>query len=1072
MNAKIFLSVLTVFVFASMRAQLPLKAKTVSGKILSAVDGEYLQWATVKAIKNNVTVTTDEAGFFSIPLDQLPDTLQVSHVGFYNINIPVLNYESGLAITLESITPTLDPVLVNTGYQIMKPNEINGSVTVIDSKMLNQQTATNILDRLKDVTSGVSFNNGFGNGNMYNKTDVSVRGLSTINGPLDPLIVLDNFIYEGDIKNINPNDVESITILKDAAAASIWGARAGNGVIVITTKKGSLNQKLKLQLKSAFIVGDKPDILSLPEISSSDEIDLEQFLFGKGYFNSTIARPYTSLTPAVEVFLQRKNGLISAGDSAQRIDALKNIDTRKEFSRHFYQPSFIQQYAVNIGGGGSNISWFASGAYDKSIDNLSASYDKINFRFNNSYQVSRKLQLSAQINYTSSRSITGKSSYSSVSTIGGRYVPYLKFTDDYGEAAAVENGYRKSYIDTAGAGKLLDWNYYPLEDYKHNMGIIQLNEVLANIGISYQILKPLELNLQYQYQQQTNDYKNYSDLESYNARNLINLYSQLNRQTGEIKYIIPLGGIMNATDSRQRSENFRTQLNYNGKWGIHAVNAIAGVEVREVVSAGRGFRYYGYNEDPLSYANVDFVNSYPTFVTGATQYIPGSSFLESTRNRFVSLYSNFSYTIKHRYILSASARKDGSNIFGVNTNDKWKPLWSAGVGWQLSKEPFYHIGWLPHLKLRASLGYSGNVDLSKTALPVAGYGNDFITNLPAAAISSINNPDLKWEQSRQTNIGFDFYSQNHIISGSVDFYTKKGNDLYGETPYDYTTWGRQNTITKNVANMSGRGIDVILNTKNIDKKIRWSTILLYSYNSSKTTKYFEEMYNNLTVLLTTGRRISPVIGKPLYAIAAYKWAGLDDKGNPQGYLDGKPSTDYSGIYEEAVENGLDNGNIIYIGSAIPTTFGSVINTFSWKQFEIAVNVSYKFDYYFFKPSLSYSGLIDKGIGNNEYYQRWQQPGDEKYTNVPSFLYPIDTKRDAFYSVSEINVLKGDHIRLQYINLNYVLRKTGTPFDQVRIYFNVANLGIIWRQNRQQLDPDSPGSIPLPKSYSFGINVDF
>jgi TonB-dependent SusC/RagA subfamily outer membrane receptor len=142
---------------------------------------------------------------------------------------------------------------VNTGYQKLKPNEVNGAVTVIDKKTLNQQTGPGILERLEGVTSGLAFNRGFGNGNAQNKTGINIRGLSTINGPLDPLIVVDNFIYEGDIKNINPNDVESITILKDAAAASIWGARAGNGVIVITTKKGRLNERTKVDFNSSLI---------------------------------------------------------------------------------------------------------------------------------------------------------------------------------------------------------------------------------------------------------------------------------------------------------------------------------------------------------------------------------------------------------------------------------------------------------------------------------------------------------------------------------------------------------------------------------------------------------------------------------------------------------------------------------------------------------------------------------------------------------------------------------------------------------------------------------------------------
>ncbi len=1044
----------------------------VHGRVVNE-KGEPVEGASVRVKGSDKGTSTDANGEFVLTGVDENATLMISGVNIETLEVKVNGKTELTAKVMIRITEG-EEVVVNTGYQKLKPNEVNGSVTVIDNKTLNQQTGTNILDRLKNVTSGVSFNDGYTNGNLQNKTDISVRGLSTIKGPLDPLIVLDNFIYEGDINNINPNDVESITILKDAAAASIWGARAGNGVIVITTKKGKFNQKLKVQFSSSFISTEKPNILSLPEISSSDEIDMEQFLFNKGYFNSLTRRAYTPLTPAIEVFLQRKNGLISATDSATQTNVLKGINSREQYSKYFYQPAFTQQYALDLSGGAQNLAWLVSGTYDKNINNLSASYEKMNFRFSNTYKPIKNMQLNLDVYFTSSKSVSGKSIYNSVSTIGSRYVPYLQFADGNGNALAVEKGYRLSYIDTVGGGKLLDWHYYPLEDYKHNKSVRKLDELIANVGLSYRIFKPLEISVQYQYQQQRSNYEGNSDIESYNTRSLINLYSQLDRSTGIVNYFVPMGGILTLNNAVLKSQNLRGQLNFSKKWGNHVLNAIAGGEIREILSNGNWDKYYGYNEDPLSYANVDLVNRYPTFVTGIAATIPGGASLSSTANRFVSVYSNISYMFKQRYSVSGSARKDGSNIFGVNTNDKWKPLWSAGLGWEVSKEGFYHIKWLPHLKLRATYGYSGNVDLSKTALPLAGYGTDGITNLPIAIITSINNPDLKWEQTGQWDIGIEFDTKSNWLSGSVDYYHKNGSNLYGQTPYDYTTWGRQDRIIKNVANMEGDGIDVVINTKNINRTFKWFTRVLYNYNVSKTTRYFDNTYSDLTVLVGGGRSISPIIGKSLYAIAAYKWAGLDKAGNPQGYLDGRPSTDYAAIYNEALGNGLKNGNVIYIGSAIPTSFGSVINTFSWKQLEVVINISYKLGYYFSKPSLSYSSLVSSGRGNEEYTKRWQKPGDELTTNVPSFVYPIDSWRDAFYTGAEINVLKGDHVRLQYINFNYMVSKKGKfPFDQVRLFVNAANLGILWRANKQNnIDPDYPGGIPLPKSYSFGITANF
>ena len=1045
----------------------------VKGKIVDENDDPVIATISVKGTTR--AVSTNENGEFLLKAVNEDDILIVSGVTIEVLEIKINGRKDLGKVKIKSKINTAQNVIVevNTGYQKLKPNEVNGAVVVIDNKTLNQQVGTNILDRLNNVTSGLAFNEGYGNGNFQNKTNIYIRGLATINGPLDPLIVVDNFIYEGDINNINPNDVESITVLKDAAAASIWGARAGNGVIVITTKKGKFNQKMKLSLGSDVIISEKPDLSALPEMSASDYINVEQFLFNQGYFDATINQIYQPLTPAVEVFLKRRNGLISADDSTQQINSLKSIDSKKQFEKYFYQHPIIQQNYIGLSGGTDKLAWLVSGNYDHSADALGATNQKYNFRFNNTYRPVKNLQIDLGVYYTNSKSVTGKNPYSTETSVYGRYVPYLQFVDNNGNGLTTDKYYRSDYVDTAGDGKLLDWKYNPLEDYKHNRTITRLEEIMTTIGLQYQILPYLRISFWYQNQHQQSTSDNDADMESFSTRNTINLFSQIDPSTGQVNYIVPLGDILNTTNSTIQSQNGRAQLDFRKQKNNHAINIIAGGEIREVIGKKNSFIYYGYQQNPISFANVDYVNSYPTFITGDYQTISGPVAPGRTDNRFVSFYGNLSYTFKQKYILSASARKDGSNILGVETNDKWKPLWSAGLGWELSKENFYHLNWLPYAKLRATYGESGNLDLSRSALPVAYYGTDINSNLPAATISTINNPDLKWEEVDQTNIGFDFSTKGNIFSGSIDYYIKSGANLYGQTPYDYTSWGQSSTIVKNVANMKGTGIDLIFNSRILQGAFNWTASLLYNFNSSKTTKYFDNTYQNLTALLGNGKYITPAVGKPLYAIAAYRWGGLDAQGNPQGYLNGKLSTDYNSLFSEAFDNGLSNSSIVYVGSAIPTSFGSLINTFSYKHFELILNLSYKFGYYFLKPSLSYSGLVSNGTGNKEFQDRWQKSGDELRTHVPSFIYPVDSQRDAFYSTSEINVLKGDHIRFQYINFSYLFERNNKfPFGQIQLYINVANLGIIWRANKEKLDPDNPGGIPVQKSFSFGLRADF
>jgi TonB-linked SusC/RagA family outer membrane protein len=1030
--------------------------------------GNPLQGATVRVKGSNTQVNTSAKGEFYIANVEENAVLVVSYIGYVSREVKA-EKDLGL-IRLAMASADLEEVnIASTGYQKVKPNEVTGSVVVIDNKTLNQQVGTNILQRLNGVASGVYFNIGKqGNGTQNPVTGISIRGLSTIDGPLDPLIVLDNFIFEGDINNINPNDIENITILKDAAASSIWGARAGNGVIVITTKKGRFNQRLKVNLNTNVIITEKQDPYQLPQMPVSDYIDVEELIFNKGYFDSQISDIFNRfpLTPAVEVFSKRRNGEITSADSTRLINELKTFDSREQLNRYFYQRGITQQYALNLNGGSDVLAWMVSGSYDNSAYTLKDAYKKVNFRFENTYKPLKKLQLNLGVYYTASEQSSGTSDDFRISN---RKVPYLKFADEHGQALPLAR-YNNGYIDTAGSGRLLDWKYYPLEDYKHDRSNNNVQQVMANAGLNYQIFDRLNFNAGYQYQKQWGVSEGLSDMESFYTRDLINNFSKINYTTGVVTYQVPKGGIKLLSNSALISQNLRTQLNYDKSWNRHAVSAIAGAEVRETRGEGYGTSFYGYNEDPLQFASVDYKTLYTTYISGGSRSIPGAPRLSgNTTNRFLSFYANASYTYQDKYLISGSVRKDASNVFGVNTNDKWNPLWSAGLGWSASKEDFYNVEWLPYLKMRATLGYSGNVDLNRRALPVAASGQTASqTNFPIQRISSLNNPSLRWEKLRQFNLALDFASKGNVLTGTIEYYRKKGYDLYGETPYDYTAWGRSSTIVKNVANMEGNGIDLTLNSKNIDGVIKWNSSLLYSYAVNKTTAYYSTTAQNIFTLISGGNLISPVVGKPLYALAAYKWGGLNAQGDPQGYLNGELSTDYFGINDAATKDREAAGNVVYMGPGNPTHFGALINEISWKGLTASFNISYRFGYYFRKSSFTSDAMINNGYGYGDYQNRWMKAGDEFRTNVPAFVYtdyPSFSERDVFYANAEVNVLKADNVRMQYINLSYSYR-------HFTFYTNMANLGILWRDNKEGLDPDYPTSYRPSKTYAIGLKAMF
>lgn len=1041
----------------------------ITGKlILTDSVQEVIKGANILNRNTEQLVQTDEHGNFKISAKE-GDILVISFVGFKTQNISVKSIGSLLVVNMKREFLEQDAIIINTGYQKVPSERVTGSFTFINSEKLNEQSGTTILPRLDGIASGLIFDKN------SNRAPLTIRGYSTIIGATNPLIILNNFPYEGDISNINPNDVESITVLKDAAATSIWGVRAGNGVIVITTKKGRFNQHTKVEFNANLATIDQPDLNYTTPMSSSSFIDVETYLFNKGYYNRQFNNAYhPEVSPVVELLQKKALGELSPTEADAEINALRNLDVRNDFEKYIYRPGFNQQYSLNMSGGTDKIAFMVSGGIDKNIDNLNAKYNRINFLVETNYKPFKNLQVSTSVNYTQSKKTTGKPGYGSIFLGNGTNAiyPYAQFKDNAGNEIPL-NKYRKNYTDSIGEGKLLDWQYYPLSDWKHDFTTTGINDLTADIGLQYSISKYAVIDAKYQFESQNTSIDRLADNKSFFSRDLINQFSQLDMNTGMIKYIIPDDGILDKADSRLESQSLRLQFNFNRTWKKHRVAAILGSETRQLHTKSNAYRIYGYDNNILTYANVDYINSYPNYLNGWEQNIPEYFDLEDKTNRFVSLYGNAAYTYLSRYTLSLSARRDGSNLFGVATNNRWSPLWSAGVNWVLSDEPFYHFKFMKFLRFRATYGYQGNVSPNLSAVTTLTYfGAADYTNFNFATISQFANPSLRWEKIRMINFGVDFETQNNRISGTIEYYLKRGTDLYGISPIDYTSGLDQYTVLKNVATMNGKGVDVTLNSNNIDKTFKWYTTFLFSYNTSIVDKYYLRSPAGSN-FVGNGSVIAGIEGRPLYSIFSYKWAGLDPlTGDPRGYLNKDLSESYSSLVRDSLQN------LVYNGPALPTYFGSLSNTFSWEGISLTFNFSYKFGFYFRKQSINYSTLFASRIGNSDYEKRWQNPGDELITNIPSMVYPANSNRDFFYANSEVLVRKGDNIRLNYINVSYdlknnLLRKFN--LNKIQVYINVSNLGIIWRANKDGIDPDYPNtqfSIPPPKTFTGGLRINF
>lgn len=1043
--------------------------------------GSPLPGATIRIKGTNVISQADRNGNFNLGILDERNVLVCSFVGYETTEIKVS--KEPMRIVMASASQVLSEVgVVSTGYQKLPKERATGSFELVDNQLFKRSVGTDVFSRLNGITS-LNFN-GFtpplsADHRRSPAALITIRGANTFLAKA-PLIVVDNFPYDGDLNNINPNDVDNISILKDAAATSIWGTKAANGVIVITTKKGAFNQSPVLSLSSNVTITQKPDLFYLPQMSTSDYIDFETFIFNEGQFNGAIEDKYAYISPLVDL-LDRQSKDPSNAIYQQQIDAMRNNDIRKDLSKYIYRNAINQQHAINISGGSKQLVYYLSGGYDKNLERqVTDGYDRINLRFNTNVNLYKSLSLETGIQYTQNKYIEIPTALESPLELFNRH-PYLRLADDQGNPLAVyPYGIRKEYTDTAGSGRLLDWSFKPLSELDQTTRIFNNQDILVNAGLNYKLNSIFSASVKYQYEKAHSENETRWRIGSYYARNIINVFSQYSYEdkTAPAHKPIELGDIMKKTYTDLFSNSIRGQLNASNTWDKkHELNAIAGVEIRETkTKLYDAPRLYAYNDDPLTFQKLSNSEYYPYYNDPdywGTYRIEGlESALKAGINRFTSIYGNAAYTYNKRYTVSASARKDAANLFGVNKNRRGQPLWSAGVSWLLSDESFFKLNFLNYVKLRVTYGYQGNVSNNVSAYAIIRYREvSPTTQLPFAQSVSPPNPNLGWESVRTINFAIDFSSKNNRLSGSLEYFDKRSNNLLSPAPIPVSNGF--SSLDINNAGINGKGIELNLQSSNLKTgSFEWLTNAIFNYNRNKVSYYKNSNLPQAGKYVSTSSSLkfgAFIEGDDAYSLYTYSWAGLDpNTGGPRGYLNGQISSDYNAI-RSADLNSIENH-----GSVSPLYFGAIRNTFNWRQFSFSFNVLYKFDYVILKQGINYYSLLGGGTGPGsvEYNRRWKVPGDELITNVPSFRYPIDFNSDFFYASSSANVISADHIRLQDINLSYTLNQQPKYIKNLRLFINMTNPGILWRANKAGIDPDAGNYMPASGSLSFGLNASF
>lgn len=1076
----------------------------ISGQV-SDEAGTTMPGVTVKSNAANNSVVTDANGRFSFFVPKEATQVSFSYLGYDRHEAKLEGASKRISVNLRpSAGNDLEEVkVVSTGLQTLPPERSTGSAVVVTKKQLEEVPVANLIQRLESFVPGVKINITSGDNTFaYKNTNpglssgtrtvgrtdynVNIRGTSTVSTSAEgsPLIVVDGAISDIDISALNPNDIESITFLKDAAAASIWGVRAANGVIVVTSKKGTANQAPKISASTTFSFTGEPNLNYLKMMNAAQTINYEQELVNKNIILTPSATtPFSqTVSDVTDLTFKLRAGTITQAQYDTQIAQYSTMDSREQVSKYMLQPATSQQYNVSVGGGGTSSTYFYSGSYSKEIPNdVGAEASRLTVTLNNTFKLFNKATLTtnfrgAFFNYQSNAVGIATLYKPSAST----FMPYNQLIDANGNRVYRSNAYYSGWANGLAARGYLNWNYNALDELDNADNTNKVNNYTFNANLNVPIFKGLSANAFFSNERSFGTNRIYNNENTFYYRNLVNSYTPLPATGSTVKAMNSLGlsrgaGILNQINSTTNNYTVRGQLNYdNTIAGKHQLNVIAGSEIRQT-DAGQGTStLYGYNMATGLSSPVNFFSPYTT-IQGYTSAIGGAPMQQDRIRRYLSYYSNAGYTYNGKYTLSASVRYDDYNNFGVDRSFRATPLWSSGLKWDVAKESFLASQkWISNLSLRATYGINGNIAMGLYPFTAISIGSpDGSTGLPTASILAPANPSLRWEKTYVTNIGLDFGLLNNRIGGTVDFYKKHGKDLFYEFPIN-ATYG-VSTLNRNSTELIGKGVDLSLRgTYYTTNDWNITSVLNFSYNTNEIT---DARFAPTSTFFSNPAYGSQLLGYATDKVLVYKNAGLDANGLTQIF-------DQNGNKVPASGNINSLEALTNAGRTNAPYFGSFNTSVRFRDFTLVAIATYQFGSVFLRPTISSYPSSRLGVNYDlaeDVDRRWRKAGDEATTNVPGVAGVYAGQSLLRYQQSDINVLKGDYIRLRELSLSYQIPvgKITNAVKAASFAFAARNLGLLWRANKEGIDPDITGGLnsttlglPASTSYNFTLNVNF
>lgn len=1107
----IYAFVMTLFMTLSVSASNNIqKFDTNVFGIVIDESNEPLPGATVTLVGTNIAVATNADGQFALHAIGSDPRLTVTYIGMKPLTVhfdPASN--RSIKIRMETSANIMNEVVV-TGYQNLKREKATGSYQIITSENMEQRYTGSIVENLEGQVPGLVKDAARGGDDA-----LVIRGVGTLSAATKPLIVVDGLPVEGSIEDINPYDIENITVLKDAAAAAIYGARASNGVIVITSKRAK-SDRVSVDFNADLTISEKTDYDVFGWASASELIEIEKYNFD--YVMSGVnpldkenlmsyyrAGRFNKISPITRLLLDNYNGNLNDTDLKSTLDRLSSNNYVNEFKDAWLKNRITQQYNVAIRLQGNSLSSSIVLNYKRDNNGVYGEHsDDYSFKYNGFWQPAKFVDVNLGVNLLSQRAKAHSTSVTQYASATA-FPAYMSMFNPDGTLADMEN---KVCLDNPVLEQysdiLLSEAYNLMNERGLGYARSRRSNTRAFITANFKLLPGWSASTHFQYEDIYYKSDALAEAETYSMRHRYNLYTAedwSNYPNIVIKNNLPKGGQLDQSTSEGNYYTLRLQTRYENTFiDKHYIEILGGFEYRDNHEKTSNNTLLGYDDEAQSNQNglinwydLGQMRGFPSILDpnytgdyGMSGAPDNTSIMTSDRlHRFYSVYFTGNYVFDNRYALSGSWRVDKTDLFGADPKYRGRPLWSIGLSWNAHNESFLRdVEWLDALKPRFSYGTTGNIDQSVNSFLTASLYNNTLTGNPAASLNTPPNDQLRWEKTQTYNIGIDFSVLGYRLSGSIDYYHKKGTDLLTVTDLDPTTgWTLFNI--NNGASLN-KGVELQLNGVIVRPAKRNSLGLTaqfnMSYNDNKVTRLTHEYTNGYEQLYPSTLHES----YPVHSIFSYDFAGIkmNEDGNPTlTWRDHTGEIHYTSVAtpefkkEDAVySGGLDpklvmalTPRLTYAGFSLSGMFNYYGGHYMKLGIEDYISAGTEYGYY-----KDLSGLRAVPASYLDYWKADNKEGlmpngaagGRKLIGIPDYMNTL---------VDHADYLKLRNIVLGYDFPTKWIKKSG--INELRLRVQLNNV-CTWARNKRGIDPESVSHTTgylygkSPRSYTFSLYVNF